>query len=68
MIFEHLPMASSLHFTRETKKTQIKLFSQMAEVLKILGRTKSALNYLSDAFLISEQLTQEEKSIPGQSF
>lgn len=61
-------MASSLHFTRETKKTQIKLFSQMAEVLKILGRTKSALNYLSDAFLISEQLTQEEKSIPGQSF
>lgn len=53
VIFEHLPMASSLHFIRETKRTQIKLFSQMAEVLKIMGRTKSALNYLSDAFLIS---------------
>lgn len=50
-------MVSSLHFEKHAKKTQIKLFVQMGEVLKILGRTKSALNYLAEAFTLSEQLT-----------
>jgi hypothetical protein len=40
----------------------------MAEVLKVLGRTKSALNYLAEAFSLSEELTEEEKDLPGQRF
>jgi len=59
VIYDELKMVSSLHFELETKRTQIKLFSQMGEVLKILGRTKSALNYLAEAFKISEELTEE---------
>ncbi len=61
-------MVSPLHFEISTKRTQIKLFFQMGEVLKVLGRTKSALNYLDEGFKISEELSEDEKNVPGQRF
>lgn len=46
-------MVSHLYFEHQTKRTQIRLFYQIAEVLKVLGRTKSSVNYLNDAYTLS---------------
>jgi len=45
-----LPPLSNIYFEREVHSNRIKLYLKEGELLKILGRTKSSLNYLEDAY------------------
>lgn len=49
-IYKMLPPLSNIYFEREVHSNRIKLYLKEGELLKILGRTKSSLNYLEDAY------------------
>jgi hypothetical protein len=49
-VFAELKPLSNVYFTEEASRNRMNLFLKEGELLKILGRTKSALNYLEDAY------------------
>ena len=61
-IYAECPLTSSLLSQRQQYLTFVKLNTQIGEVLKVLGRTKSAYNYLADAYSMSSLLSAEEKN------
>lgn len=61
-IYGVVPYASSLYFKSDATLKQARVYTQLGEILKILGRTKSAYNNLSTAYFYVCQAEEGEKS------
>lgn len=61
-IYDHCKIISTKYFQTNVAENRVVLYRKEGEVLKILGRTKSALNYLVEGYLAAANLTIDSES------
>jgi hypothetical protein len=54
-------MASSYFFTTDVEMKQVRIETQLGEVLKLLGRNRSAYNHLRAAHDLLEQVSEDKR-------